>query len=198
MKSLRNTIEQHLYEQEMQKAGYEISTVGNEENDFYDVYINKHGIIVNVIPNSNNSNPEASTIAKNLLQNTKGEHFKESIDLTEAPNRKASQGIVSAGKNIQSLVINLKQGSALNKRFNKDLDTNYDSEFKNMHKSILNVEKIWSRIEDDFFIGESIEESSDLTEADKISFPFAWGYIDSVLKDFKVHAKKAKLGLEQI
>ena len=108
------------------------------------------------------------------------------------------QGIVSAGKNIQSLVINLKQGSALNKRFNKDLDTNYDSEFKNMHKSILNVEKIWSRIEDDFFIGESIEESSDLTEADKISFPFAWGYIDSVLKDFKVHAKKAKLGLEPI
>ena len=122
MKPLRHTIEQHLYEQEMQRVGYTISTICDEENDFYDIYTNKHGIIVNVVPNSNNSNPAAPDVARNLLKHTKGEHFNES--------------------------------------------------FKN--------------------------ESVDLNEAEKISFPFAWGYLDSVLKDFKVHAKKAKLGLEPI
>ena len=43
-----------------------------------------------------------------------------------------------------------------------------------------------------------LNEDTDINEAEKISFPFAWGYLDSVLKDFKVHAKKAKLGLEPI
>jgi len=106
--------------------------------------------------------------AKKILKGQIAKFVKnESTDLEEA---KLSAGGNSALKAIDTLTMSLKPGGKLNKAVNKTAEGNYDSDFKKMHKAILDIENIFSDIVMDIEDNSGgMNESTDLETSNTLT-----------------------------